>query len=456
MRATRMIDLFAPTVISAMFVLSGAPVDGAALDGPYSVASVKINSENGSRSSLGTIIHSEPGIVFVLVPAHIVADDSTVLVKLPGVEELAAEFYPVFDGAFDMWLVTIAPPAGKLFSPESWASLLYRPAIPSTDNADAVASGIDVDGRPVQLPAATTRIVAPGIINITIAGSTVGEGSPVFDSIGRVVGFVTRNDGNAITIVSTTAAAEIVRGRWAVPANKLIRIMRFRRIPTSLSVQDVETMIAHKGFNHPRGKVPDVTEDVPLSLGDFGRFVQERLVAGTQSEALRNGSDSTAKAGVPGHDYIAVRLEEFDGVLDRATGLLWLPWNRRELSTLCRSEDGKSLSVLLVTDCLRRLREIRAAGYRDWRIPTLEELASLMEVAISTPPTTEIKGLFLDAIFKVKWHVFWTADRVNDPKIKSAYWGVCFSLDDPMLPCASPISLTNNMRAQLMVVRNTD
>ena len=55
------------------------------------------------------------------------------------------------------------------------------------------------------------------------------------------------------------------------------------------------------------------------------------------------------------------------------------------------------------------------AGYRDWRLPTAEEAASLME-------KTPIDGRHIDPVFGRGVNFIWTADRTPSGDAYVAYW----------------------------------
>lgn len=81
-------------------------------------------------------------------------------------------------------------------------------------------------------------------------------------------------------------------------------------------------------------------------------------------------------------------------VLDRASGLLWQ-----------RSGSPAAMSLPNARNYIAQLNESRYAGYRDWRLPTLEEAMSLVEA-----PRQQANAQYLDPLFDPKQRWIWTAD----------------------------------------------
>jgi hypothetical protein len=101
------------------------------------------------------------------------------------------------------------------------------------------------------------------------------------------------------------------------------------------------------------------------------------------------------------HDYNLKAINGDKVVVDNATGLMWhqggsdkMSWNeaKKWIKKL-----NKKRSWLNKKDSY--------AGYQDWRLPTVEEAASLLE------SSEKYVGLSIDPVFSRKQIVFWTGDR---------------------------------------------
>jgi hypothetical protein len=96
------------------------------------------------------------------------------------------------------------------------------------------------------------------------------------------------------------------------------------------------------------------------------------------------------KTGAFANDFV----DNGDGtVTDRATGLMW-------------QKDGSSEGMMWanVKNYITKLNRDRFAGYSDWRLPTVEEIASLMQSSRSK------ENLYIDTVFSQKQDYCWAAD----------------------------------------------
>jgi hypothetical protein len=95
------------------------------------------------------------------------------------------------------------------------------------------------------------------------------------------------------------------------------------------------------------------------------------------------------KAGAFVNDFV----DNNDGtVTDQVTGLMW-------------QKDGSSEGMTWadVKEYVNKLNSGQFGGYSDWRLPTIEELASLIK-------SMRAKGLYIDPIFSEKQQFCWSAD----------------------------------------------
>ena len=103
-------------------------------------------------------------------------------------------------------------------------------------------------------------------------------------------------------------------------------------------------------------------------------------------------------------------VDNGDGtVTDRATGLMW-------------QKDGspKPLTLKRAIYYIGSLNDKRFMGYSDWRMPTVEELASLIRGNVR-------RGLHINPLFTTKQSRCWSSDRgyVEDRELKDV-WVVNF------------------------------
>ena len=150
------------------------------------------------------------------------------------------------------------------------------------------------------------------------------------------------------------------------------KIHLLRSIPTTLSYQNVIDMIQKHGF-----------------------FERKRNPAGK---------------GIS-HQYVPWN-DEF--VIDKTTGLMW----QRGVS------DAKS-NRKDVIEYMNKLNRDNFAGYNDWRLPTLEELMSLME------PRQNKDGAYINALFYKQQIYVWSRDTLETaPRVwaVSFYFAECYSM----------------------------
>ena len=113
------------------------------------------------------------------------------------------------------------------------------------------------------------------------------------------------------------------------------------------------------------------------------------------------------KSGSFNNNYQSRTINGDKVVIDRATGLMWHQSGSSEYMTYEKAEQW-----------IRDLNNRGYAGYNDWRLPTLEEGASLLE------NSKQNGDLYIDSVFSDRQSWIWTGDKYGS----DAAWVVGFSL----------------------------
>ncbi len=93
------------------------------------------------------------------------------------------------------------------------------------------------------------------------------------------------------------------------------------------------------------------------------------------------------------HEFELKQIDEDQTVIDHVTGLMWH-----------RSGSSGYMNLKKARKWLQNLNRDGYAGYSNWRFPTVEEAASLLE------SSTERDGFFIDKLFSKKQWGTWTGD----------------------------------------------
>jgi hypothetical protein len=107
------------------------------------------------------------------------------------------------------------------------------------------------------------------------------------------------------------------------------------------------------------------------------------------------------------HDYNFKTIGGDKVVVDKATGLMWH-----------QNGSDSSMRYKKAKKWIRKLNKRGYAGYQDWRLPTVEEAASLLASSKNN------SDLYIDPIFSNMQEWIWTGDEFDDGS--EAAWDVSF------------------------------
>ena len=103
------------------------------------------------------------------------------------------------------------------------------------------------------------------------------------------------------------------------------------------------------------------------------------------------------------HQYEARSINYDEVVIDHATGLMW----HQNGSERCKDKDK-------IAEWIDNLNLKGHAGFKDWRLPTAEEAASLLE------PEQKFGDMYVDTVFDNNQPWIWTGDSYGD----DAAWAI--------------------------------
>ena len=106
------------------------------------------------------------------------------------------------------------------------------------------------------------------------------------------------------------------------------------------------------------------------------------------------------------HDYSLKAVSGDVVVVDNATGLVWH-----------QSGSDDEMSWNEAKEWIKKLNKSGYAGYDDWRLPTLEEAASLLK------SSERNIDLYIDPIFSNRQKRIWTGDKFDSPRAWRVHFG---------------------------------
>lgn len=336
---------------------------------------VKVIAQVNGKTKVGTglVVRVEPESAYIVTASHVVEGDPS-----PNVEFYTQRnhFAPArivgMEGGDDRGL----------------AGLLVEGTVPSDIRPMPLSKQLDV-----QPGNAVTLVGFPRMAGVPWAvtkGETVGRkgrdlvfSSPVDEGSSggpllkdnQVIGIVTEV-GSPFAYAVPSLIAQYALESWGIKFG-----VHLRSKPAMVMEQSMVHMIQANHFHHPF---------------DFSNEGLSGFVMGSFE-----------------HEFERQRIEEITVVIDKATGLMW--------------QQGGSDRDMFLSDAeiyLQSLNENGHAGFSDWRLPTVEELASLLE------PIGAHDNLFIDSRFDSQQETCWTSDstRAQKKQLLHLIWTVDFRL----------------------------
>lgn len=313
---------------------------------------VKITAHVNGTTKIGTgiVVRLEKDAAFIATASHVIEGDPEPTVQFhadPG-PPVSAKVIGIEGG-----------------DPRGLAVLVVREDLPDTLRVLPLDSHVQLEsGDPITVlgfprlagaPWAVTKgeLVGRNGRNLVFSGpiDEGNSGGPLLKGH-QVVGIVTEASP-PFAYAAPAVLAQYVLESWGIRFGVALRFE-----PATLSLLYLRDMIQQKGFHHP---FDGSAEGLPGAW--MGTFV---------------------------HDYEPKIIQAMKVVVDYATGLMWQQSGSPELTFGIEKREP--------WEYVEQLNQQRAGGFSDWRLPTIEELASLLE------PIGRHDGLFIDRVFdKAQW-----------------------------------------------------
>lgn len=352
-------------VTSILAVLAfGSPVTLHADDSlslVHGVVKVIAEVDGKRRIGSGIVVRREDILAYVVTASHVIEGDPR-----PQVEFYARRNQPVF----------ARPVALEGGDPRGLATLMIEEGVPEDVNVlmldpeREVRPGdvVSMIGFPrlIGTPWAMTKgeLVGRTGKDLVLSGAVDegNSGGPLIKD-DRVVGIITEASP-PFAYAAPAVIAQYVLESWGVRFG-----VRLRAQAAKLSPIYLRESIRRRGFHHPYDG---------------------------SSEGL-----SGSVMGSIGHTYSVQNRQGESVVVDFATGLMWQQAGSKDYFWKKKGDQDIPESYV------DQLNQSRHAGYTDWRLPTFEELASLLE------PVAMNEGLFIASVFGSAQRMCWTGDTIR-------------------------------------------
>jgi hypothetical protein len=191
--------------------------------------------------------------------------------------------------------------------------------------------------------------------------------------------------------------------------------------------------VAYVPTKKPGDLTPDTTPELPPPEPVALRSQPKDLAhEGVQSLLVDNNFYATCWTYNgdfcnPNGDFINSYVNNNNGtVTDRRTGLMWQ-----------QSGSPEELTWPKAADYIKELNKKGYGGHSDWRLPTVDELASLMERSWLN------EDLFVDPIFSSEQKYCWSSDTKGVERAWKSNFHLGFFLDFPMSEMSSVRAVRN-------------
>ena len=314
---------------------------------------VKITAHVNGITKVGTgvLVRLEKDVAFIVTASHVIEGDPQ-----PMVQFYAEPGHPVPAKVLGM----------EGGDPRGLAVLVVRQTLPNSLRVLPLDAHVPVEaGQSVTVIGFPRMAGAPWAVTVgelvgrkgrdLVFSGAVDEGNsggPLFKDH-QVVGIVTEASP-PFAYAAPAVLVQYVLESWGIRFGVPLRSQ-----PATLSLTYLRDMIEQKGLHHPYDG---------------------------SAEGLPGGRLGTIR-----HEYSPQRIGEVQVVVDKATGLMWQ-----------RSGSSNQLTFGIEKrepwEYVEQLNQEQYGGFSDWRLPTIEELASLLE------PIGQHDGLFIDPVFdKTQW-----------------------------------------------------
>lgn len=322
---------------------------------------VKITSHVNGQTKVGTgiVVRQEPNAVFIATASHVIEGDPNPTVQF-------------FSQPARLISATVIGMEGG--DPRGLAVLVVREDLPDTLRVLSLNSDLKVEsGEALTVIGFPRRAGAPWAVtqgelvgrkgrDLVFSGAIAegNSGGPLLKDH-QVIGIVTEANP-PFAYAAPAVLAQYVLESWGIRFG-----VHLRDEPATISLTYLKNLIRQKGFHHPF----DGSE-----------------------EGLPGGWIGTFR-----HSYEASTIKDFHVVVDHATGLMWQRSGSHEQISFGVKQQGPS-------DYVKELNQQTAAGFSDWRLPTVEELGSLLE------PIGINEGKFIHTLFDPAQWECGTSDRI--------------------------------------------